>query len=152
MKVECDPSLRCGDWMSEKRRTVPHYDNDKAVDEWFLQADFDMETAEAMFRTGRYVYAVFMAHLSLEKTLKGIYQRKLGLMPPKTHNLAYLADKAGLAAPAPVRTFLVQLNEAQIATRYPASLASAQAAYPKPLTRSILERAQEVSKWTRTQP
>lgn len=41
--------------------------------EWLRQADYDMETAEAMFESGRYIYAVFMCHLSLEKALKGLY-------------------------------------------------------------------------------
>jgi len=39
------------------------------VDEWYLQSDYDFETAEAMFTSGRYIYAIFMCHLSLEKAL-----------------------------------------------------------------------------------
>ncbi len=34
----------------------------KPVKEWFIQADYDFGTAEAMFKTGRYIYAVFMCH------------------------------------------------------------------------------------------
>lgn len=32
-----------------------------------------MKTAEAMFNSKRYLYAVFMCHLAIEKALKGIY-------------------------------------------------------------------------------
>lgn len=65
----------------------------KTVEEWFRQADYDIETALAMFETGRYFYAVFMCHLSLEKALKALYTKILNALPPKTHNLVYLAEK-----------------------------------------------------------
>ena len=47
----------------------------KDPQEWQRQADYDMDTAEYMYAGGRYVYAVFMCHLAVEKTLKGIYQK-----------------------------------------------------------------------------
>lgn len=31
----------------------------KPAEEWLLQADYDMETAQAMFDSGRYIYAMF---------------------------------------------------------------------------------------------
>lgn len=43
----------------------------QAHEEWPRQADYDMDTADFMFSGGRYFYAVFMCHLSLEKALKG---------------------------------------------------------------------------------
>ncbi len=43
----------------------------KSVKEWFAQADYDMATADTMYRSGRYFYTIFMCHLSLEKALKG---------------------------------------------------------------------------------
>jgi len=45
-------------------------DDRKAYTEWILQSDCDYETAVAMFSTARYVYAVFMCHLSIEKDLQ----------------------------------------------------------------------------------
>jgi HEPN domain-containing protein len=44
----------------------------KSSKEWLLQSDYDITTAEAMYESGRYFYAVFMCHLSLEKCLKGM--------------------------------------------------------------------------------
>jgi HEPN domain-containing protein len=61
--------------------------------EWLKQADYDMDTADAMFTSGRYLYAVFMCHLSIEKSLKGLYSKELAEVPPKTHNLIYLLKK-----------------------------------------------------------
>ncbi|MFC1692879.1 HEPN domain-containing protein [Candidatus Latescibacterota bacterium] len=39
--------------------------------EWLKQADYNMETADFMFSGGRYFYAVFISHISIEKALKG---------------------------------------------------------------------------------
>ena len=49
---------------------------DKRPQEWIRQADYDIDTAEFMFNGGRYFYAVFMCHLSIEKALKGLYQAR----------------------------------------------------------------------------
>ena len=47
-------------------------------EEWLIQADYDIDTAEYMLRGARNVYAVFMYHLALEKALKGLYQKRVG--------------------------------------------------------------------------
>ena len=65
-------------------------------EEWLRQADYDMETAEAMFTSNRSIYAVFMCHLAIEKALKGLFQKKQGELPPKIHNLMYFIEKLNL--------------------------------------------------------
>ncbi|MGE5841540.1 MAG: HEPN domain-containing protein, partial [Deltaproteobacteria bacterium] len=45
----------------------------KRAQEWLRQSLYDMKTAEAMFIGKRYIYAVFMCHLSIEKVFKGLY-------------------------------------------------------------------------------
>lgn len=47
----------------------------KAAEEWLLQAEYDLETAEAMFNSSRFIYTIFMIHLSIEKAIKAIYAR-----------------------------------------------------------------------------
>lgn len=42
-------------------------------DEWLIQAEYDLDSAKAMYETGRYFYAVFMIHLAIEKGLKGLF-------------------------------------------------------------------------------
>ena len=64
--------------------------------EWLRQAEYDMNTAEFMFGGGRYFYAVFMCHLSIEKVLKGLYYEKRKELPPKVHNLLYLFTRLWL--------------------------------------------------------
>ena len=91
-------------------------------EEWIKQADYDMDTAEAMFSSGRYFYAVFMCHLSIEKALKGLYDKLLHEVPPKTHNLLYLLHKIGIRPEQELEKFITKLNTASIATRYPDEL------------------------------
>jgi HEPN domain-containing protein len=55
----------------------------KPPEEWFKQADYDLETAETLFKSGKYIYTVFMCHLSIEKALKGLYAKKFKKYPPK---------------------------------------------------------------------
>lgn len=110
-----------------------------------------METAEYMLAGGRHLYAVFMCHLSIEKTLKGLYFEKLREMPPKVHNLVYLLNKMNIKPPEEPGKFLVKLNEANIATRYPEELGIIQQAYTRPIVEDILSQGKEVIAWIKTQ-
>ena len=47
-------------------------DMEKRTEEWLRQSDYDMDTALYMYEGGRFIYAVFMCHLAVEKTLKGL--------------------------------------------------------------------------------
>lgn len=120
-------------------------------EEWLRQADYDMETAQYMFRGKRYFYAVFMLHLSTEKALKGLCQKKLSEVPPKIHNLVLLLSRTGLVAPESVNTFLAELNSAHVATRYPDDLAKLQKGFTRQVTRDLLTRGKEALEWIRKQ-
>ena len=124
---------------------------DEKTREWIIQADFDIETAEFMFQGGRYFYAVFMCHLSLEKALKGIYCEKLQDVPPKVHNLVFLINKTSITPPEKLGKFIVKLNEANIATRYPESLEKLQKAYTKIITSEIILNTKEALAWIKQQ-
>ena len=124
---------------------------DEKTRERITQAEFDIETAEYMFQGGRYFYAVFMCHLSLEKALKGIYCEKLQDVPPKVHNLVYLISKTGINPPETMGKFIVKLNEANIATRYPESLENLQKAYTKNITQDIILNTKEALAWIKQQ-
>lgn len=119
--------------------------------EWLKQADYDMETAEMMFGGSRYFYAVFMCHLSIEKALKGLYFKVLDQVPPKTHNLLYLLDKIGRKPEQTLEKFIVKLNTASIATRYPDDLAKIQAVYTPEIVIEIITKSKEILQWVKTQ-
>lgn len=122
----------------------------KPHEEWLKQADYDMDTAECMFDGGRYTYAVFLCHQSIEKAFKGLYHLRLDKVPPKTHNLVRLTNDIGVDLPIGFDTRIARLNEARMVTRYPDSLERAQAQYNKSVARSMLDENKAVLQWIRT--
>lgn len=119
--------------------------------EWLRQADYDMETAEYMLAGDRNFYAVFMAHLAVEKAVKGLYQLKLGQTPPKTHNVVFLLQQVHLRPGDDKDAVLVRLNEAQILARYQENLEQTQKAYTKQGVRELLDGVKELLTWLRNQ-
>lgn len=119
--------------------------------EWLIQSDYDMDTAEYMHNGARHIYAVFMCHLSIEKSLKGLYYEKLRLIPPKSHNLIYLFNKIGIKPPVEHGRFIVKLNEASIPTRYPENLEKLQKLYNEFVVKDILANGKEVVTWIKRQ-
>jgi len=115
--------------------------------EWFKQADYDIKTAKIMFDNKRYIYAVFMCHLSIEKALKGLYEKRLAKVPPKVHNLIFLIEKIELELPDDLFRWLVALNRLCIPTRYPEDLRKMQKDYNKKKTGEIMQKTQEILKW-----
>jgi HEPN domain-containing protein len=119
----------------------------KPTEEWLTQANYDMDTADYMFRGGRYMYTVFMCHLSLEKALKGLYAAKLGKEPPKTHNLLYLLEKMKLKLPEDQFDFISTLNRVSVPTRYPDDLQRILKDYDKKKTKEVLDQSKTVLRW-----
>jgi HEPN domain-containing protein len=115
------------------------------------QSDYDMSTAAYMFDGGRYFYAVFMCHLSLEKALKGLCYEMLKEAPPKTHNLISLINKIGITLPEEEGKFVVKINSASIVTRYPEDLDEIKKQYTKPVVEDMLKKGKEVVKWIKAQ-
>ena len=120
-------------------------------EEWLKQADYDMDTADAMFNSSRYFYAVFMCHLSIEKALKGLYVKELNQVPPKTHNLLYLLTQISNKPKPAIEKFITKLNTASVATRYPDELAKIQAAYTADITADMITKSKEVLQWVKKQ-
>ena len=124
---------------------------DKRSVEWLKQAEYDIGTAEYMFAGGKFFYAVFMCHLSIEKAIKSLYQEHLREVPPKTHNLVYLLKKINLQLPEKAGKFIVKLNEASVATRYPEDIEQIQKYYTKEYVKNILTDSREILEWIKTQ-
>lgn len=119
----------------------------KISQEWFKQADYDIKTAAAMFAAKKYIYTVFMCHLSMEKALKGLYAKKLELFPPKSHDLIYLISKLEIKPEENIGDFIDELNDQGVLTRYPNELSSLIKAYNKEKANRILLNTKEVLKW-----
>jgi len=124
---------------------------DKRVQEWLKQADYDMDTAEFMFNGGRFFYAVFMCHLSIEKAMKSLYQARLKETPPKIHNLIYLLNKIGIKPVEDIGKFIIKLNEANVVARYPEDIDKLQKDYTQAVVKDMLAKSKEILQWIKEQ-
>ena len=118
----------------------------KEPEEWMKQAKYDMGAAKGMYDTRRYIYAIFMCHLCIEKALKGIYQKNIG-EPPKVHNLIFFVEKLNLKMPEELFDFIYSLNQASVPTRYPEDLARMRTYYNKQRVNDMISRTREALKW-----
>jgi len=95
----------------------------ESVKYWLDIADYDIETAKAMLKTGRYLYVGFMCHQAIEKAFKAVIARDCadGEIPPKIHHLLKLADRTGLfnKMSTEQQNFIKDLNPMNIEARYP---------------------------------
>ena len=112
---------------------------------WRATSSEDMALAVDLLNSGRRRYALFFAHLALEKALKALIASKEG-QPPKIHNLLVLAEKAGLNLEDSRRVFLARMNEYQIEGRYPEQLGAGPSALS---AERDLAAAQEAWTWLR---
>ena len=119
--------------------------------EWFRQAEYDLKTVDVMFHGRRYIYAIFMCHLALEKALKGLYVIRFKELAPKTHNLIYLAEKINLTIPAPMYNSLFTLNRVSVPTRYPEDLQKMVKSYSKAKTMRVLKESEKILQWLKKQ-
>jgi len=115
--------------------------------EWLKQADYDFETAKAMFDTGRYIYSIFMCHLTIEKVLKAWYTKQNQEIPPKIHDLIFLIKKIKITISTEFLEFLEELNTLSVPTRYPEHLEKLIRQYTKERTKRILKICGDLFSW-----
>jgi len=110
-------------------------------------AEHDLSMAHSLFRTGKYDYCLFLCHLSLEKFLKSLAAREMKDHPPFTHNLLYLAGKAGIQLSKSQIELLDQINKFNMEARYPEDLKDFYKKVDKVCTREYLGATKEMWKW-----
>ncbi len=129
----------------EDERTCTHRPSAAA---WLRQARYDLEVARLLLGDERPAYAVFFAHLALEKALKGCYRHVHGRPPPVSHNLRHLAAQSGLPLVEAQRSFLQKINPASILNLYPDRPFAADVSYDKAAAQHVLDTAQSLLDWT----
>jgi len=117
------------------------------TDHWLEMAEYDLGTAEAMFKSRRYVYVIFMCHLCVEKALKACIMEFGDDFPPYTHSLKKLVGTARLEIPESLSDFILKLSNLSVVTRYPEDLKQFQRVQAK----GYLERTREVFAWPKLQ-
>ena len=91
----------------------------KQIDYWINGADEDIVTANLLIREKRTLHGLFFCHLVIEKAIKALVVHKISDVAPRTHNLIYLSEQAGLEFDDDTQMFLGILMKYQLQGRYP---------------------------------
>lgn len=119
---------------------------------WIELADYDLETAEALLESKRYLYVGFMCHQAVEKALKACYTNNIDAQPPRTHNLRLLAQKSNVMQDLSEEQakFLVSLEPFNIEARYPTDKDKMFKSATEERCKRILESSTELLKWIKS--
>ena len=60
---------------------------------WLDIAQYDLETSQAMFATGRWLYVVYLCQQAIEKLCKGLYLLYIDDNVPRIHDINSLLTK-----------------------------------------------------------
>ena len=93
---------------------------EEKIKHWIELSDYDLETADAMLKTKRYLYVGFMCHQTIEKIFKAYYFKLKRETPPYIHKLISLARQGGfydLLSEEQIN-FLLEIEPLNIEARY----------------------------------
>lgn len=116
---------------------------------WIEMSDYDLETADAMLLTGRYLYVGFMCHQTIEKILKAYWANRFAETPLKIHSLSRLAEKTGIDQELSEEQldFIDRLEPLNIEARYPSYKERLMKSLTKDYCISLLEQTKELQLW-----
>ena len=123
------------------------------VEYWLSIADYDLDTAEAMYSTGRWLYVAFMCHQVIEKTLKAYWCATQEDEPQYIHNHKRLADGCGLYSKMNLeqKDFLNTVTTYNIEARYPESKDALVRKLDKDACRFIIDNTKTLQTWIKVQ-
>ncbi len=116
---------------------------------WIEISDYDLETANAMLKSKRYLYVAFMSHQSIEKILKAYFVKFKKMTPPFSHSLSLLAKKSDIYNNLSQEqiNFLDILEPMNIEARYPTNKEQLAKSLTKERCEEILKKTQELQLW-----
>ena len=114
---------------------------------WAEQGRYDLDTAQAMMQSGRYVYVLFCCQQAVEKMLKGVIAKLTQEMPPRIHNLMQLAKRAGLEPDAEQSLLMRELSEYYIQSRYPEEIDPLSSSLGHEIAHQTLQRTERTVEW-----
>ena len=113
---------------------------------WIEIANYDIGTAEALFKTRRWLYVAFMCHQAIEKTLKAYWCGTREDDPPYTHNHKRLATGCELYEKMSIeqRDFIETITNFNIEARYPEDKDALYRQLSKPYCRQIIDKTKQM--------
>jgi len=118
---------------------------------WIELSDYDLETAEAMLESKRFLYVGYMCHQAIEKIFKAYYCLTFDEHPPYSHNLSYLSGKTDLNTliSEEFKEFIDILEPLNTEARYPTDKAMLLKSLTKSKCESILVKTKKLQVWVK---
>jgi len=122
---------------------------DEKVQYWIGISDYDLETAEAMLRSKRYLYVGFMCHQTIEKIFKAYFTFVKAETAPFSHSLSYLAKKGDFyeSFSEEQKDFIDQIEPLNIEARYPSHKERLLKSLTEDKCIEILNKTKELQQW-----
>ena len=121
---------------------------------WLQYAQYDLDTAEAMFAGGRWFYVVFMCQQAIEKLCKGLYNFYIDDNVPRIHNIRFILTKIetsiSLTVKPEIYEFLDSLSSHYLYNRYPNLAMPPNIHIDKYKAEDSLNKTKEVFAWLLT--
>jgi HEPN domain-containing protein len=95
------------------------FDVEKQIAYWKSGAEDDIDTATILIINGKLVQGLFFCHLCIEKISKALVVKNCKEIPPKSHDIFYLSNKAGIELPETIQAHIQVLMKFQLEGRYP---------------------------------
>jgi HEPN domain-containing protein len=119
----------------------------KLIEYWVKSSADDLETSEILLEKKKYVHGLFFCHLAIEKIIKAVIVKTTKEIPPRSHDLFYLSQKAEIQLPDDKQQIYQILMKYQLEGRYPES-------FPKnpdtELVHEYFEKTKALFEWLKT--
>jgi len=122
----------------------------KTINNWLSLAEYDLNTADAMFQTKRYLYVAFMCQQAIEKLLKAGYVKAHSSTPPYTHNLLRLLKDApwiNEIQNTEMMPVLEELNSYYIESRYTEDIQGLSTILTEKRAEQVLKSTKGLYRW-----
>jgi HEPN domain-containing protein len=121
---------------------------------WHELAQYDLESADAMFTTGRWFYVIFMCQQAIEKLCKGLYTIYLNDNVPRIHNIKQIflcfEDKLTITVEEDKYHLFDSLSAYYLTNRYPDFARQTNRQINEKEARHLLTKTKEVFSWLLT--
>ena len=122
---------------------------------WRDSAQYDLETAQTMFMSGRWLYVIYMCQQAIEKLCKGLYLLYIDDNVPRIHDINSIITKFADKLPKPVnddkRLLFARLSAFYLNNRYPDYKERLSTSLNREEAQEILDKSNEVFAWLLTQ-
>lgn len=118
----------------------------KEIENWWIQARKDLQTAQNSFQSKDYYACVFWCQQAVEKALKALCLLRFREIP-QGHSILYLSQKVNL--PKELLSGIRELNPEYLTTRYPDMVEGVPAdLYDEEIAEKHYSTAKKVLQWT----